>query len=333
MRAPLLYGALTSVLLIAGCISLLLGPADLPIPVMLSALFGDGAPQAVAIMQELRLPRTLLAAMVGGVLGLAGAALQGLLRNPLAEPGVIGISASAGFGAVLAIYIGWAATSSLATPVLAMATALVATTILIAIALRDASTLTLILSGVAISSLAVALTSLAMNLSSNPWAVSEMVFWLLGSVKDRSMADIALAGPFMLIGGLLLIFTGRSLDALSLGEDAARSMGVALNRLRAQIILGTALAVGASVAVTGSVGFVGLVVPHLLRPLTDRRPSQLLLPSALGGAVLVLLADSAIRAVTLADPAVPELHLGVVTSLIGAPFFLYLIMATRRTMR
>ena len=274
------------------------------------------------IMQEIRLPRTLLAILIGASLGLSGAALQGLFRNPLAEPGIMGVSASAGLGGVIAIYFGWGSLFFLATPLAAIATASITMFILLMISLRDTTPLTLILAGVALSSLAVSFTSLAMNLSPNPFALSEMIFWLLGSVRDRSLADLAVALPFMALGWCLLFMSQKSLDALSLGEDVARSLGVDLRWIRQLVIMGTTLCVGASVAVAGAIGFVGLVVPHMLRPLVGHMPSNLLLPSALGGALLLLAADVVVRVL----PGNQELMLGVLTSFIGVPFFLYLIL-------
>jgi len=303
--------------------SICIGPASLTIHQIVLALAGGGDdPRLILIIQDIRLPRALLGAIVGASLGLSGAVLQGLLRNPLAEPGLTSTSASAGLGAVVALYFGWSAAFPLALPLTAMGAAAIGTLLLLLIAGRNAGTLTLILTGVALSSLAVALTSLAMNLSPNPYALSEMVMWLLGSLHDRSFDDVTLALPFAAAGWLIMAGTGRGLDALSLGEEAAASLGIRVGRLRLWAVLGTALAVGASVAVAGSVGFVGLVVPHLLRPLVRHQPSRLLLPSALGGALLVTLADMAVRLI----PASSELMLGVLTSLVGIPFFLGLIL-------
>ncbi len=274
------------------------------------------------IMQEIRFPRTFLAVIIGASLGAAGAALQGLFRNPLAEPGIMGVSASAGFGGVVSIYFGLGSLFWFATPLIAIASASVTMTILLLISLRDTTPLTLILAGVALSSLAVSFTSLAMNLSPNPFALSEMIFWLLGSVRDRSLVDVGISLPFMAVGWGLLAVSRRSLDALSLGEDVAQSLGVDLRRIRQMIILGTTLCVGASVAVAGAIGFVGLVVPHVMRPLVGHMPSSLLLPSALGGGLLLLAADIVVRLL----PGNQELMLGVLTSFIGVPFFLYLIL-------
>ncbi|MGE0746019.1 MAG: FecCD family ABC transporter permease [Rhodospirillales bacterium] len=301
------------------------GPAGFPLGAAAAdALAGRDTLPAV-VLTELRLPRALLGALVGASLGLAGAAMQGLLRNPLAEPGVVGVSGCAALGAVAVFYSGLYAAVPLALPAGGIAGALAAVALLYALAGSAAGTLTLILAGVALNALAAALTALALNLSPNPYAALEIVFWMMGSLADRSLDHVVLAAPPMLAGWLLMLTAGRPLDALSLGEDTARSLGFALGRLRLQLIGGTALAVGAAVAVSGAIGFVGLVVPHLLRPLVGHRPSRLLALSALGGAALTLAADIAVRLFTG-----PELKLGVVTALIGAPFFLALVLRLRR---
>ncbi|QLF91748.1 iron ABC transporter permease [Pseudomonas sp. ABC1] len=285
----------------------------------------DLAVQQWIIVHEIRLPRVLLAILVGMSLGTAGAALQGLLRNPLAEPGLLGVSSSASLGAVLCLYYGYAGLSHWLLPGAAMGGAALSTLLLYLIARRRGGNLTLILAGVALSALAAALTSLAINLAPTPTDMQDIVLWLMGSLSDRSFADIHLSLPFILGGLALLLACGRQLDALTLGEDEAGSLGVNLSRLRLQIILGTALCVGASVAVTGAIGFIGLVVPHLLRRWVDYHPSRLLLSSALGGAILLLAADILLRLVS----GEQELMLGVVTALLGAPFFLLLVLRQR----
>lgn len=306
--------------------SLLVGPAALGPGASIDGLFGTGNEAATIIMREIRLPRAVLGLLVGASLALSGAALQGFLRNPLAEPGVIGVSATASLGAVIVFYSGVAGASLFALPGGALVGALVAVIVLLAIAAGNTTTLTLILAGVALSSIAAALTALALNLSPNPFASYEIIFWLLGSLKDRSMAHVWICLPLMALGWLLILSCGRALDALSLGEEAAESLGIALSRTRLKLVAGVALCVGAGTAVTGAIGFVGLVVPHLVRPLTDRMPSRLLLPSALGGAALLLAADIAARVVLVGR----ELNVGVLTALIGAPFFLWLVVRSRR---
>lgn len=306
--------------------SLLVGPADLDLASSVAGLFAGGDAAAMIIMQEIRLPRALLALTIGVSLGLAGAVLQGLLRNPLAEPGLIGVTSSASFGAVAIFYTGLAGASLYALPAGALAGAALSVVLLLAIAARNGATLTLILAGVALTSLTGALTSLVLNLSPNPFASYEIIFWLLGSLRDRSMSHVWLALPLMALGWLLLAASARALDALSLGEEAAYSLGIRLSATRLLVVLGTALAVGAGTAVAGAIGFIGLVVPHLVRPFTDRLPSSLLVPSALGGGALLLAADIAARLVV----PTRELNVGVLTALIGAPFFLWLVVRARR---
>ena len=286
-------------------------------------LFSDDATMARLARQiviAIRLPRTVLALLVGASLGLSGAALQALLRNPLADPGVLGISATASLGAVLAFYFGLQSVVAGG-----IGGGLVAVAILVLLAGRRAGTLTLLLAGVALSSFAVALTSLALNLAPSPLAAYEILFWLLGSVADRSWPQVGMVLPFILAGWALLAGTARGLDALTLGEDVAHSLGINLHRLRWAVVAGTALCVGASVAVAGAIGFVGLVVPHLMRPLVGHRAARLLPACALAGAVLLLGADVVVRLLSLGA----ELKLGVATALVGAPFFLLQILRMR----
>jgi iron complex transport system permease protein len=277
------------------------------------------------VLVELRLPRALLGVIVGFSLGITGAALQGLLRNPLAEPGIIGVSTMAGLGAVIIFYFGLGGAFLLALPLGGVAGATVATILLLGLAGRGASTMTLILAGVAIYSFANAAIALALNLAPNPFAVMEIAYWLLGSLADRSLPYVWLVLPLMLAGWALILVSGPPLDALTLGEDTARSLGFNLGRLRFQLVAGTALSVGSAVAVGGSIGFVGLVIPHLLRPLVAHRPGRLLLVSGLGGAALTLASDIAVRLL----PVRPELKLGVITAIIGAPFLFSLIYRLR----
>ncbi|MBE2276346.1 MAG: iron ABC transporter permease [Rhodobacteraceae bacterium] len=306
--------------------SLLIGPAGIGFGDSLAALFrGEGGP-VVLVMREIRLPRAILGLLAGAALGLSGAAMQGYLRNPLAEPGLIGVSASAALGAVIALQTGAAAAVALALPLSALAGAGIAVALILLLAGPRGGALALILAGIAISALAAALMSLVLNLSPNPFAGMEIVYWMMGSLADRSMTHVALAAPFILGGGLVLLSLGRGLDALTLGEDAAQSLGVNLPRLRLGVILGTAATVGAATAVAGAVGFIGLVVPHLLRRLVGARPSALLPASALGGAAMLLAADIGTR--LIAPDA--DLKLGVLTALVGAPFFLQLIWSMRR---
>lgn len=316
-------GVLAGVMLIAS-VTIGYAPLDLGRAVA-DALDGLASLDAL-ILVELRVPRAVMGALVGFSLGLSGAAMQGLLRNPLAEAGVVGVSGAAAFGAVMAFYSGLSAAFSLALPVGGILGAGVAVALLFSLAGRGSATMTLILAGVAINSLAGALTALALNLSPNPYAATEVMFWLMGSLADRSLDHVGLVLPLMAAGWAMILLSGPALDALTLGEDTAASLGFDLKRQRLLLIAGTALCVGSAVAVTGAVGFVGLVVPHLLRPLVGGRPGRLLLVSGLGGAALVLGADIGVRLVGVR----PELKLGVVTALIGAPFFLSLMWRLRR---
>jgi iron complex transport system permease protein len=317
--------ALTAVTALASAASLFIGYAPLSMSDVVSGLFSDQGTISI-IMRDIRLPRMLLGLMAGAALGMSGAALQGLLRNPLAEPGVMGIASCASLGAVIAIYFGLSKEFSLALPAIAMLGALIAAGLLSAISGRDNGILILILAGVALANLAAALMALAMNLAPNPWAVSEIIYWLMGSLKDRSMEEFYLAAPFVALGLAILAFSNRALDALTLGDEAAASLGIKVVTIQRLVTLGVALAVGASVAVTGAIAFVGLIVPHLCRPFVGHMPSRLLLPSAIGGALLVVAADTIVRLV----PSGPELMLGVFTSLIGVPFFLWLVFKLRR---
>ncbi len=323
--------ALILIALCAGLFTLSLVTGFTPVSAQhsLAALLRDDGTPLTVVMREIRLPRALLAVMIGASLGLAGAAMQGYLRNPLAEPGLIGVSAAAGLGAVLTLQTGVAAAFALALPLGALTSALLAVGLILALAGPRGSSLTLILAGIAVSALASALTSLVLNLSPNPFAAAEIVFWMLGSLADRSFNHVWIALPFMALGWVLLAGLGRGLDALTLGEDAAAALGINLNRLRLALVIGTAASVGAATAVAGAIGFVGLVVPHVLRRFVGARPSALLWASALGGAAMVLAADIAVR-LLLPDR---DLKLGVLMALVGAPLFLHLIYKTRAEFR
>jgi iron complex transport system permease protein len=312
-----LFVGLSALALIAFALSLAIGPS------------GFGWPHAGEagrlIFWEIRLPRAALGALVGATLGLAGAALQGYLRNPLAEPTLLGVSGGAALGAVLAIHLGLSQVLSLALPVGGLLGAAAALLAVAALAGLRGGPLTLILAGLAVSATATALISLALNLSRNPFASIEMVFWMMGSLSDRSLTQVWLGAPLMLAGMGLLMLVGRALDALTLGEDAALSLGIDARRTRRNIIVGVALSVGAATAITGVIGFVGLLVPHALRPSIGHRPGLLLPASLIGGAAFLLLADIALR---LLEPWA-EVRIGVLTALFGAPFFIWLVLKTR----
>ena len=320
-----LFGGLAALTAVTALLSLGVGTVFLS-PARVAALLfaGEGELMGVAV-REIRLPRTLAALLVGGALGLAGAALQGYTRNPLADSGLLGVNGGAALGAVLVLYTGVFTGIPFALPLGGLAGALAATTLIVTLAGR-ASIQTLILAGIAVSSLAAALTSLVLNFAPNPYAAMEIVHWLLGSVSDSGWDHLGLVLPFMAAGALLLLLSGPGLRALTLGEDTAASLGFSLRRLRRLVILGAALLVGPATALAGAIGFIGLVVPHLLRPLVRHDPARLLPASAMGGAILLTAADVLIRLL----PADRDFKLGVITALLGAPFFLYLIFKVRK---
>ena len=325
-RHPLLTPALVALVALAALASLGLGAVPISPARIVAALSGHGDAIARTIVIDLRLPRAVVGLLVGAMLGLAGAVLQGYLRNPLAEPSVLGASNSAALGAVAAIYFGLAETHVMVLPLLAIGGGLVSLALLFGLAGRSESPLTLILAGIAVSTLAGAGISLALNLSPNPFAAMEIMTWLLGSIENRSIEHVWIALPCVLVGGALLLVDGRALDALALGEDGARSLGFDLGKTRLRLLLGIGIGVGGAVAVSGSIGFVGLIVPHLLRPLTDRSPSAILVPSMLGGAALLTLADVVVRLI----PTNAELKLGVVMAFLGVPVFLVHLLRERR---
>lgn len=327
-RTAIATTALALLVMLLLLASLGTGPVRLPPLTVLDALFGGASDVQQIIVREIRLPRAILALAIGGILGLSGAALQGLLRNPLASPSLFGAPQSAAFGAVLMISLGLADVRSWALPVAGISMAFASVFVLLTIAGRNAGLLLLILAGLAISSLAGAATALVMNLSPNPFAALEIAFWLLGSLEDRSFRHVELALPFILAGSVILMSQRSAFRALSLGEETAQSLGVHVSRLRLLVILGVALGVGGAVAVAGSIGFIGLVAPHLMRPIVGHDPARLLVPSALTGAALLLAADIAVRII----PSTTDIKVGVLTSIIGVPFFLYLIMRERRAL-
>jgi len=324
-RAALTTAGAFAALILLFLLSLLTGRVWLPPAQLIHGLAAPKPNLAWLILSELRMPRAVLAGLVGAALGLSGAVLQGLLRNPLAEPGLLGVSGGAALGAVIALYFGLSAHFALALPLMGLIGALGACAL--TLSFGQGGTLTLILAGSAVSALSGALLALALNLAPSPYAAYEITTWLLGSLADRSWDHVMLAAPFILVGWVLLAMTSRALDALTLGEAQAESLGVNLNRVRLLALVGTALSVGAATSVAGSIGFIGLVAPHLVRPFVGYRPSKLLLPSAVLGAALLLFADIATRII----PTQSEMKLGVLTSLIGTPFFFWLVVRLRRT--
>jgi iron complex transport system permease protein len=317
--------ALAALIAVLGVMSLVVGPAGLSPGEVLGALFGADGPAGV-IVRDIRLPRTLLAALIGATLGVSGAALQGLLRNPLAAPEVFGAPQAAAATASAVIAFGFLPVTSFAVPAAGIAGALISVGGLVAIAGRRASLTVTLLAGLALASFAGAATALILNIAPNPFIALEVAFWLLGSLEDRSVDHLMIAAPFCIASWIVLGLSAPSFRALTLGEDAALSLGVDLERVRMMVVCGVAIGVGTTVAVAGSIGFLGLVAPHLVRRAVRSDPTRVMVPAALAGAALLLAADIAVRIV----PSANELKVGVVTALIGVPFFLAMIFAERR---
>ncbi|KAA5803965.1 iron ABC transporter permease [Alkalicaulis satelles] len=320
-----LNGVLALTGLAAILAGLMAGSAPLSLADTLAGLIGAGPDGARLIVLEIRLPRVLAAFLTGAALGASGALLQGLLRNPLADPGVLGVSAMAALGAVIAIWFGLSALSAFAVPVMAIAFAGLAAAVLAGLAATRLSVVQLILAGVGLSSFAGALSALAMNLAPTPFTLSDLVNWLMGSVANRSFADLALAAPFWIAGAVIAVFALPGLRALTLGEETAASLGADITRTRLCAIIASALLTGGAVAVAGIIGFVGIVAPHLVRPLVRHDPGDLVLPSALAAGALLALADLALRLA----PFPQELKLGVAAALVGAPAFIWIAARSR----
>ena len=319
---PMLLACIAVALLL----SISLGSVPLPPERVLRALAFNSTAGDQLVVWQIRLPRALAAAVVGAALGMSGAALQGLLRNPLAEPGILGVSATAALFATFVIYFGLATAGPWILPLAAVAGALMATLIVAIAAIRTRSVVTLILIGVGLSSFSGAIMALLMNLAPNPFSLSDLVNWTLGTVDNRSFADLAFAVPLIGLGAAILLLSRRGLSALALGDEAAEGLGLDLKHQRLAVIVGAGLATGAAVALAGAIGFVGIVAPHVLRPSLRYDPARLLVPSALLGALILMLADIGVRVM----PTDTELKLGVVAALLGAPVFIWI--AARRRM-
>ena len=329
LQAPVLYGILLPLLLAVLVLALNVGPVDLDFGKALRDWFNDQITIESLILFDIRLPRSLLALFIGATLGLAGASLQGLLRNPLAEPGIIGVSNGAALGAVIVFYYGMAGIAWFLLPLGGLIGALVAVSIIFILVGQSRSILTLILAGIAINAIGGAFIALALNYAESPYAMQEIVFWLLGSVANRSVNELYIALPFMLTGWGMMLYCGRFLNALTLGEETAKSMGFEVVRMRLVLIIGVTASVGAAVSVAGNIGFIGLVVPHLIRPFVAYEPRRLLLASGIAGSILLLIADITVQLLS----ANGEMKLGVITSLVGAPFFLFLILKSRNVLQ
>ncbi|MEM1176338.1 MAG: iron ABC transporter permease [Pseudomonadota bacterium] len=322
VRINVLLGLAALVAILAACA---LGSTPMAFSRIVAALVGQSTPGDIIVVWEIRLPRALAAFVVGMALGASGAALQGLLRNPLADPGVLGVTASSSLAATFALYYGLTAASAFLLPVFAILGALAATLLMATAAVRVQSVVTLILIGVGLSSFAGAAMSLLLNLAPNPFSLSDMINWMLGSVANRSLDDLKFVLPFIVVGFAILLLSRRGLTALTLGEEAASGLGLNLKRQRTAIVLGAGLATGAAVALAGAIGFVGIVAPHIVRPLVNYDPARTLVPSALLAGLILVLADIGVRLM----PTSSELKLGVVAALIGAPAFVWIAMQRR----
>ena len=323
-RLLIVLGLASITAILAACV---LGSTPMGLVQVVKALLGQSNAGDTIVVREIRLPRALAAFAVGAALGTSGAALQGLLRNPLAEPGVLGVTATSSLSATFALYYGFAAGSPFLLPVFAIAGALAATALLAAAAIRIKSVVTLILIGVGLSSLSASVMSLLLNLAPNPFSLADMMNWLLGSVANRSFLDLQTTVPFIAAGLAILFATRRGLSALTLGDEAASGIGLNLHRQRIAVVVGAGLATGAAVALAGAIGFVGIVAPHIVRPFVDYDPARSLLPSAILAGLILVLADIAVRLM----PTTTELKLGVVAALIGAPAFIWIAMQRRTT--
>lgn len=320
---------LISYLLLASFVVLIAALTIGPWPMLpgdaFSALLGGGAPNDRVVIWEIRLPRAIAAFLVGAALGISGAALQGLLRNPLAEPGVLGVSATSSLAAVGILYFGIAREVPVLMPLAAIGGAVLATLFIGAVAIGTSSSVSLILVGAALSSFAGALMSLLMSTAQDLYSLSDMVDWMMGSVSNRSFDDLLLSGPFVAAGAVLLLTQARGLSVLSLGEEAAHGAGLDLKRTRLLVTLGAGLAVGGAVSIAGIIGFVGIVAPHIVRPWVGHDPARTLIPSALLAGLMLTVSDIVIRIL----PTSMELKLGVIAAIFGAPIFAW-IAARRR---
>jgi iron complex transport system permease protein len=322
---PLLAG----LLLCATFVSLAVGSVPVDVLAGLWEWLNQTPSSAAMVVGDIRLPRTLLAVLVGAALGLSGAALQGLLRNPLADPGLTGASSGAALGAAAVFYWGVFPTAGVLAPALAgLLGAAMAMVCMLWLA-GSGQTAMVLLAGLAVSTISGALLATVLNFAPNPFAMQELVFWLLGSVSNRSMQHVALLASALLLGGVLIWRERTFLSAISLGESVAQSLGFGFAVHSRRVVLATAILVGAAVSVAGGVGFVGLMVPHLLRRWVQHRPDGLLLPSALLGGILVCIADILVRLM----PPGREIQLGVITAMLGAPLLVWLIWQERKPWR
>jgi iron complex transport system permease protein len=339
--SPVLFYAVVGVVLIAAAVGgVMVGSTALPWQTVVRVVTAKVVPAAwidpslvsnadVTIVWLMRLPRVLVAAIVGAGLATAGVLMQGLFRNPLAEPSLTGVGPGAVLGAVTMFVTGWSAISLAALPIAAMLVALAALALVYGIATRDgvAPIATLLLAGIAVGAFLTAVSSLLLSLNIVTWQVAQdIVFWMMGGLDSRTWAHVWLSAPFVAIGLVSALLQGRTLDLLLLGEENAAALGVDVERAKRLVLVTSALLTGASVAAAGLVGFVGLVIPHAVRLLLGPAHRTLLPASALAGGAFLIVCDLVAR--TVRPPA--EIRLGVVTALCGAPFFLFLLLRQLR---
>ena len=326
---------LLALVLAAALVSLSLGPVNIPAShvasIVLSLLgldFADFSRTEQLVIEQIRLPRIVVGASVGMALGVAGATMQGLFRNPMADPGIIGVSAGGAVGAVVAIATGMAGLFFLALPTFAFVGAMAATFLVYGIAAVGGrfSMATLLLAGVAVNAFLGAVVSAVIILLPDNDALREILFWLAGGLDSRSWEHVRISAPLILGGFAVIVLMARDLNLLMMGDDEARSMGVRVGLARPTLLAAAALATGAAVAVSGTIAFVGLVTPHVIRLVLGPDHRVLVPMSAAGGAVFVIVADTVAR--TIVQPA--EFRVGVLTAFVGAPFFILLLIKNKR---
>lgn len=329
-KPALLLGALTGLLLLVTLVAGAHGSVRIPYDQVLQAALGTGSvPEYRDIVMQVRVPRILVAALVGGGLAAAGTGMQGLFRNPMADPGIIGVSAGGALGGVVAIASGLYGWTVLSVPAMAFIGALGAALAVYGIArvIGRGTPTALLLTGMAVSAFVGAMVSLVITLTANNQDVlREIVYWLSGGLEARAWRHVRMAGLPILVGMAVLLRYSRELNLLLLGDEEARSLGVRVTAVRRWLLLGVALVTGAAVSVSGIIGFVGLVIPHMLRLITGPDHRLLIPASALGGAAFLVAADTLARVIV--EPA--EVRVGIITAIAGAPFFLWLLYRNRR---
>lgn len=336
LSKQLFIGLLAVLFLVLALLAILQGPVDLNINTVLDILkaqIANNLPEHImkwqqSIIIDVRLPRVIIAMFAGASLALCGLIMQGMFRNPLASPSVLGVSSGASLGAVVAIYFGFSLFSAWAIPLFAFIGAGISLSIVYRIASNQGQTniATLLLAGVAISALNVAAISLLLGLSLSNWDVARMIiYWTMGGLDGRTWDHVFIILPIICSGFILLLFYNKSLDLLLLGEHHALSVGVDVKRTRRNLLIISTAMVGASVSVVGGIGFIGLVVPHILRLILG--PShRYLLPACLFGGAITLISADLFLSLFFKGSAIP---LGVITAGLGAPFFLFLLIKQR----